>query len=219
MPTIWGRIHRYVHPTQGIYDVIQGGSERGIYTGTDYRCWGFSALTCDENNWMIRTTSHTIRRWEATTTDLTRTTENLNYGQGRGRTGEAAGWTGTAWLGRGSSITERSSWAQALKTPMGAGVSNPRPRVAMNATQHEIVNFLKSFLFAHQFSLVSVYLICGPRQLLFFQCGPETPRGWTPLAGSNSFQMCMLDHDFISIGFHFLCETEILTVPTRGCQD
>ena len=23
--------------------------------------------------------------------------------------------------------------------------------------------------------------MCGPRRLLFFQCGPETPRGWTPL--------------------------------------
>ena len=22
--------------------------------------------------------------------------------------------------------------------------------------------------------------MCGPRQL-FFQCGPETPKGWTPL--------------------------------------
>ena len=26
-----------------------------------------------------------------------------------------------------------------------------------------------------------VYLMCGPRQLLFFQCGPEMPKGWTPL--------------------------------------
>ena len=38
---------------------------------------------------------------------------------------------------------------------------------------------LKTF-FAHQFSLV-LYLMCGPRQLPFFQCGPETPKGWTPL--------------------------------------
>ena len=27
-----------------------------------------------------------------------------------------------------------------------------------------------------------MYLMCGPRQLFFFQCGPETPKGWTPLA-------------------------------------
>ena len=36
------------------------------------------------------------------------------------------------------------------------------------------------FFFAHQFSLVFVYLTCDPRQL-FFQCSPETPKGWTPL--------------------------------------
>ena len=52
----------------------------------------------------------------------------------------------------------------------------------MNAAQHRIVNLLKNFFFflAHQFSLVFVYLMCGSRQL-FFQCGPETPKGWTPL--------------------------------------
>ena len=33
---------------------------------------------------------------------------------------------------------------------------------------------------AHQFSSVFVYLMCGPRQLSSFQCGPETPEGWTP---------------------------------------
>ena len=26
--------------------------------------------------------------------------------------------------------------------------------------------------------------MCGPRQLFFFQCGPETPKGWTPLLHS-----------------------------------
>ena len=36
------------------------------------------------------------------------------------------------------------------------------------------------FFFAHQFSLVFVYLICSPK-LLFFQCGPETPKDWIPL--------------------------------------
>ena len=67
-------------------------------------------------------------------------------------------------------------------------VSNPwptghmRPRMVMNEAQHKIVNLLKPFLFAHQFficSLVFVYLMCGPRQL-FFQCGPEMPKSWTP---------------------------------------
>ena len=28
---------------------------------------------------------------------------------------------------------------------------------------------------------VTVYLLCGPRQLFFFQCSPETPKGCTPL--------------------------------------
>ena len=33
------------------------------------------------------------------------------------------------------------------------------------------------FFFAHQFSLVYVYFMCGPRQL-FFQCGPELAKVW-----------------------------------------
>ena len=43
--------------------------------------------------------------------------------------------------------------------------------------------YLKPFCccVVHQFSLVFVYLVCGPRQLFFFQCGPETPKGWAPL--------------------------------------
>ena len=28
---------------------------------------------------------------------------------------------------------------------------------------------------------VTIYLMYGPRQLFFFQCGPETPKGWTLL--------------------------------------
>ena len=50
------------------------------------------------------------------------------------------------------------------------------PRMAVNVAQHKIVNLLKTFLFAHQFSLVFVYLMCGPRQLFFFQCGSERPK-------------------------------------------
>ena len=26
-----------------------------------------------------------------------------------------------------------------------------------------------------------MYLMGGPRQLFFFQCGPEMPKGWAPL--------------------------------------
>ena len=67
------------------------------------------------------------------------------------------------------------------------GVSNLQPegriqpRMAMNVAQLKTVNLLKTFVFAHQFSLVFVYLMCGPSQL-FCQCGPEMPKGWTPLS-------------------------------------
>ena len=66
------------------------------------------------------------------------------------------------------------------------GVSNLRPTgrmwpwMAVNVAQHKIVNLLKTFLFAHQFLLVFMYLMCSPRQL-FFQGGPENPKGWTAL--------------------------------------
>ena len=29
--------------------------------------------------------------------------------------------------------------------------------------------------------LCTMYLMCGPRQLFLFQCGPEMSKGWTPL--------------------------------------
>ncbi|KAF6099821.1 hypothetical protein HJG60_011552 [Phyllostomus discolor] len=53
------------------------------------------------------------------------------------------------------------------------------PKMPRNAAQHKIVNLLKTFCFAPQFLLAFVYLTCGPRQLIFFQCGPEMPKGWT----------------------------------------
>ena len=37
---------------------------------------------------------------------------------------------------------------------------------------------LKPFFFC---SSAFVYLVCGPGQLFFFHCGPETPKDWTPL--------------------------------------
>ena len=61
-------------------------------------------------------------------------------------------------------------------------VARMQPRMAVNAAQRKIINLLKTFFFfAHPFSLVFVYLMCGPRQLFLFQCGPETPEGWMPL--------------------------------------
>ena len=63
-----------------------------------------------------------------------------------------------------------------------AGVSHPRPtghmqpRMAMTPAQYKTINLLKTlFSVAHQFSLVFMYLMCGPRQLFFFQRGPEMP--------------------------------------------
>ena len=69
--------------------------------------------------------------------------------------------------------------------PHPSEVSNPqaighmRPRMAMNAVQYTIVNLLKIFFPSSVFMFV--YLTCGPRQLFFFQCGPETPKGCIPL--------------------------------------
>ena len=52
----------------------------------------------------------------------------------------------------------------------------------MNVAQYKIVNLLKTFFFfAHQFLLVFVNLMCGPRHLFFFQCVPEMLKGWIPL--------------------------------------
>ena len=35
---------------------------------------------------------------------------------------------------------------------------------------------------------VAMYLMCGPRQLFSFQCGPETPQDQTPLLGGQGIQ-------------------------------
>ena len=78
------------------------------------------------------------------------------------------------------------SWKRKWLLPL-AGVSNllptghTQPRMATNATQRKIINLLKTFFFPHPFSLVFAYLTCGPRQRFLFQCGPETPEGWTGL--------------------------------------
>ena len=55
-----------------------------------------------------------------------------------------------------------------LRCPAGC----MRSRMAINEAQHKIVNLLKTIFFSHQFSLVFVFFMCGPRQL-FFQFGPE----------------------------------------------
>ena len=92
------------------------------------------------------------------------------------------------------------------------GLSNPWPRMAMNAAQHEIINFLKHdeiFLF----SLVFMYLMCGPRQLFLFQCGPEMPKGWTPLRERKN--MCA--GFFILRGF--ICFPKVLILGEVSEED
>ena len=49
----------------------------------------------------------------------------------------------------------------------------------MNEAQHKIINLLETLFFPPDFLLVFVYLMCGLRQLFFFQCGPEMPKGCT----------------------------------------
>ena len=53
------------------------------------------------------------------------------------------------------------------------------PRTAMNEAQHKIINLLETLFFPPDFLLVFVYLMCGLRQLFFFHCGPEMPKGCT----------------------------------------
>ena len=56
------------------------------------------------------------------------------------------------------------------------------PRMAMMGPKQN-QNLLNHF-FAHQFLLLLVYLVGGPRQL-FFQCGPEMPKVWIPLHNTH----------------------------------
>ena len=80
-----------------------------------------------------------------------------------------------------------------------------RPRMAVNVAQHKIINLLKTFFSGHQFSLMFLYLMCNPRQL-FFQCGPEMPKGWTPI------------HLLIYLeGVHSCSYTTLSTFPSVFC--
>lgn len=66
-----------------------------------------------------------------------------------------------------------------------AEVSNPRPRMAVNAAPHEIADLLKALIFfVHRCSLAFACLMCDPRPLFFSQCGPPVPKGWTSLKAS-----------------------------------
>ena len=57
--------------------------------------------------------------------------------------------------------------------------------MTLNVVQHKTVKLLKTFFFffAYHFSLVFVYLTCGP----LFQGGPEMPKVWKPLGSQPIF--------------------------------
>ena len=54
-------------------------------------------------------------------------------------------------------------------------------RTAMTAARCKIVNLLETLWIFFFWWCVTMYLVCGPRQLFFFQSGPEMPKVWTPL--------------------------------------
>ena len=66
-------------------------------------------------------------------------------------------------------------------------VSNPQPtghiqlRTAMKAAHLKTVNLLKTLRDFLCVIVLQMYLMCGPRQLFFFHCGPEMPKSLTPL--------------------------------------
>ena len=83
----------------------------------------------------------------------------------------------------GSKLLFENPQIQKQHCSRGVQPAAPRPHVSkmvMNVTQHKIVNLLKIlwdfFVWLH----VTMYLMCGPRQLFFLR-GPKTPKGWTPL--------------------------------------
>ena len=95
-------------------------------------------------------------------------------------------------------------------------------RMAMNMAQNKIVNLLKPF-FAHQFSLVFVYLMCGLRQLFFFQCGPETPKVWTPLlenviSESYANKYCLFNMDTSKALIKFGWQKNIINETIGRCS-
>ena len=57
--------------------------------------------------------------------------------------------------------------------------------------------------------------MCGPRQLFFFQCGPEIPKVWTALLQSKHFKRSQYKpkgYLWSSLGKY----TETLTLPLMG---
>ena len=62
--------------------------------------------------------------------------------------------------------------------PVARGLRAAQDGCECSPTQNR--EFTQKRFFAHQLLLLFVYLMRGPGQL-FFQCGPEMPKGWTPV--------------------------------------
>ena len=76
-----------------------------------------------------------------------------------------------------------------------------RPRMAVNAARHKIIDFLKTLWDFFVWLCVTRYLMCG-RSQLFFQCGPETPKVARPwrsniLQKHSSVCVCVVLWQFI----------------------
>ena len=106
-----------------------------------------------------------------------------------------------------------TSWLLSSPGRILAGVSHLQPmglvwpRMAVSAAQHKIIHLLKTlcdFFCDH----VTMYLMCSPKQHFFFQCGPETPKGWTPRLekcphppiGTSPFPTLASTHDATHLG-------------------
>ena len=86
---------------------------------------------------------------------------------------------------------EENSWEIGKETNRVSHLRSAHTRpgwLGVNVAQHNIVNLLTT-LWDSLWLRVAMYLVCGPRQLFFFQCGPETPKVWTPLSGFNYFKI------------------------------
>ena len=87
-----------------------------------------------------------------------------------------------------------------------------RPHATQNGyecgpTQSQIyLKHYETFLWLH----VAMYLMCGPRQLFFFQCGPEKPKYWTPLV------VLMSPHEwFLKIVYFFKFSLQIFKLKSQ----
>ena len=90
------------------------------------------------------------------------------------------------------------SYSYRITTSHLSGVPNLRPsgcmqaRMAVNVAQNILVNSLKT-LWNIFVLYVTMYLMCGPKQL-FFQCGTEMSKGWIPLIFSSGNLTKILSH-------------------------